>query len=141
MQMLAKERVLLVDDEPQVLVALEDLLCERFCVLKSQSAEDALRLMQDERDIAVVVTDQRMPHMSGDELLAQIHEASPILRIMVTGYADLGAVVRAVNEGRIFAYVTKPWNAEDLCLKVDKAVEQFRLAKELAQERQLLHDL
>jgi two-component system, cell cycle sensor histidine kinase and response regulator CckA len=141
MQALAKERVLLVDDEPQVLVALEDLLGDRFCVIKTESAEDALRLMKREEDIAVVVTDQRMPRMTGDELLAQLDSSSSALRIMVTGYADLSAVVRAVNEGRIFAYVTKPWNAEDLCLKVDKAVEQFRLAKELAHERQLLHDL
>jgi two-component system, cell cycle sensor histidine kinase and response regulator CckA len=141
MQALAKERVLLVDDEPQVLVALEDLLGDRFCVIKTESAEDALSLMKREENIAVVVTDQRMPRMTGDELLAQLDSSSAALRIMVTGYADLSAVVRAVNEGRIFAYVTKPWNAEDLCMKVDKAVEQFRLAKELAHERQLLHDL
>jgi PAS domain S-box-containing protein len=79
--------------------------------------------------------------MNGDELLAKVGETADALRILVTGYADLSAVIRAVNEGRIFAYVTKPWNADDLRLKVDKAAEHFLLNKELAYERQLLHDL
>jgi two-component system cell cycle sensor histidine kinase/response regulator CckA len=137
----AKERVLLVDDEPQVLVALEDLLCEKFVCFKAQSAERALRILEQERDIAVIVTDQRMPRMNGDELLAQVAETADALRILVTGFADLSAVIRAVNDGKIFAYVTKPWNADDLRLKVDKAADHFRLNKLLAYERQLLHDL
>src|SRR5690606_14295983 len=69
------------------------------------------------------------------------HERYEAQRIMVTGYADLSAVVRAVNEGQIFAYVTKPWNEEDLRLKVSKAAEQFRLSRELAEEKKLLDDL
>jgi PAS domain S-box-containing protein len=141
MQVAARQRVLLVDDEPQVLVALEDLLSDRFIVFKSESAVDALDIIQRERDIAVVITDQRMPKMNGDELLAALGETSDASRIMVTGFADLSAVIRAVNDGKIFAYVTKPWNAEDLRLKVRKAAEHFSLVKELADERQLLHDL
>jgi PAS domain S-box-containing protein len=131
----------LVDDEPQVLVALEDLLSDQFTVFKTESAKDALDIVQRERDIAVVITDQRMPRMSGDELLAALDKSSDASRILVTGFADLSAVIRAVNDGKIFAYVTKPWNAEDLRLKVNKAAEHFWLVKELADERQLLHDL
>jgi PAS domain S-box-containing protein len=138
---LAKQSVLLVDDEPQVLVALEDILSEEFTVFKTQSPETALRMVEDQGDIAVVLSDQRMPKMSGDELLSQLCGTSDATRILVTGYADLGAVIRAVNEGRIFAYVTKPWNPEDLRLMVRKAAEHFRLAQDLAHERQLLHDL
>jgi len=141
MESLSKERVLLVDDEPQVLVALEDLLCDKFVVLKAESAEHALDLIGNERDIAVVITDQRMPKMTGDELLVKLAGSTDATRIMVTGFADLSSVIRAVNDGKIFAYITKPWNAQDLQLKVDKAVEHFRLVKELAYERQLLHDL
>jgi PAS domain S-box-containing protein len=141
MQSKAKQRVLLVDDEPQVLIALEDLLCEKFVVLKAHSGEKALDVLERERDIAVIVTDQRMPRMNGDELLAKVAESADALRILVTGFADLSAVIRAVNEGKIFAYVTKPWNADDFRLKVDKAADHFRLNKELAYERQLLHDL
>lgn len=141
MQSSAKQSVLLVDDEPQVLVALEDLLSDQFTVFKTESAKDALDIMRRERDIAVVITDQRMPRMSGDELLAALGSSSDASRILVTGFADLSAVIRAVNDGKIFAYVTKPWNAEDLRLKVNKAAEHFWLVKELADERQLLHDL
>ncbi|HEY2407485.1 MAG TPA: response regulator [Polyangiaceae bacterium] len=136
-----KERVLLVDDEPQVLVALEDLLSDEFVIYKADSAQKALTVVRAEPDIAVVVTDQRMPQMSGDELLARLGDTSDASRILVTGFADLSAVVRAVNEGKIFAYITKPWNGDDLRVKVAKAAEHFRLAKELAHERNLLHDL
>ncbi|HEX4337162.1 MAG TPA: response regulator [Polyangiaceae bacterium] len=141
MQAPAKERVLVVDDEPQVLVALEDLLSDRFTVFKTATGEDALRLMEQEQDIAVVITDQRMPRMSGDELLAKLSNWTDTQRILLTGFADLSAVIRAVNDGKIFSYVTKPWSPEDLQLKVQSAVDHFRLSKELAAERQLLHDL
>jgi len=137
----ARKSVLLVDDEPQVLVALEDLLSEEFTVLKTESPATALRLVEQEKDIAVVVSDQRMPGMNGDELLTRLHQSCDATRILVTGFADLSAVVRAVNEGRIFAYVTKPWRPEELQLLVRKAAEHFRLAQELAHERTLLHDL
>jgi two-component system cell cycle sensor histidine kinase/response regulator CckA len=133
-----RERVLLVDDEPQVLIALEDLLSEDFAVIKTDSAEAALAIVNTEGNIAVVVTDQRMPKMTGDELLSKLATSSPAERILVTGYADLSAVIRAVNDGKIFAYVTKPWSPEDLRMKVHKAAEHFRLANELAHERRLL---
>src|SRR4051812_39209939 len=136
-----RERVLLVDDEPQVLVALEDLLGDKFSVVKTTSPHDALRVLEEQDDIAVVVTDQRMPKMTGDQLLGQLRPTCKALRILVTGFADLNAVVRAVNEGRIFAYITKPWDANDLRDKIDRAVESFRSTKELVDERQLLHDL
>jgi response regulator RpfG family c-di-GMP phosphodiesterase len=141
MQVEVKDRVLLVDDEPQILVALEDVLSEKYVVFKADSGESALNLLARERDIAVVVTDQRMPKMNGDELLANLTGSFDASRIMVTGFADLSAVIRAVNDGRIFAYITKPWNPDDLRLKVAKAAEHFRLVKEIEQERQLLHDL
>jgi PAS domain S-box-containing protein len=137
----ARESVLLVDDEPQVLIALEDLLSDEFTVLKTVSPEIALELAEREPSIAAVVSDQRMPGMTGDELLSRLHRSCDASRILVTGFADLTAVVRAVNEGRIFAYVTKPWNPKDFQLLVRKAVEHFRLAQELAHERTLLRDL
>jgi PAS domain S-box-containing protein len=141
MQAEVRERVLLVDDEPQILVALEDVLSEKFVVFKAESGERALNVLERERNIAVVVTDQRMPKMTGDELLVNLARSFDATRIMVTGFADLTAVISAVNDGRIFAYVTKPWNPDDLRLKVAKAAEHFRLVKEIEYERQLLHDL
>jgi two-component system, cell cycle sensor histidine kinase and response regulator CckA len=141
MSALNKERVLLVDDEPQVLVALEDILCDEFTILKTSSPMEALEFIDSDRDIAVVLTDQRMPSMTGDRLLAHVEQASDALGIMITGFADLSAVVAAVNAGRLFAYVTKPWNSDDLRFKVQQAADRFRLSQELANERRLLHDL
>jgi PAS domain S-box-containing protein len=138
---LSKERVLLVDDEPQILTALEDLLGDSYTVFKSESPESALSLVEQNRDIAVVITDQRMPHMNGDEFLRKIGENSLAMRIMVSGFADLPAVLRAVNEGKVYAYVTKPWDEEDLLSKVQTAAAHFRLAQELEYERRLLRDL
>ena len=137
----AKESVLLVDDEPQVLVALEDLLGDDFVVFKTGSPEEALDMVNRDPSIAVVISDQRMPKMSGDELLSKLARSSDARKILVTAFADLSAVVRAVNEGRIFAYVTKPWDAEDLRHKVRSAAEHFRLAHELASERRLLNSI
>jgi PAS domain S-box-containing protein len=134
-----RDRVLVVDDEPQVLIAVEDLLSDQYIVLKTDSPEVALKMVRSEPEIAVVLSDQRMPKMLGDELLSKLAASSSASRILVTGYADLTAVVRAVNEGKIFAYVTKPWNPEDLRLKVAKAAEHYRLNAELTHERQLLN--
>lgn len=135
------ERVLVVDDEPQVLLALEDLLGDDFVVLTAGSAEQALSLVQAESELAVVVTDQRMPKMTGDELLSRLDGKSDAVRMLLTGFADIEAVTRAVNQGRIFAYVPKPWTSSDLRLKVQRAAEHFRLARELDLERRLLRDL
>ena len=137
----AKARVLVVDDEPQVLVALEDLLSDEFVVIKAESGEHALRVLEHEPDFAVIVSDQRMPKMSGDEFLSRLEGHSDATRLLITGFADLSAVIRAVNDGRIFAYVAKPWEPGDFRIKVQRAAEHFKLAQELAQERRLLRDL
>ncbi|HSU42377.1 MAG TPA: diguanylate cyclase, partial [Polyangiaceae bacterium] len=136
-----KARVLVVDDEPQVLVALEDLLSDEFVVIKAESGEHALRVLEHEPDFAVIVSDQRMPKMSGDEFLSRLEGHSDATRLLITGFADLSAVIRAVNDGRIFAYVAKPWEPGDFRVKVQRAAEHFKLAQELAQERRLLRDL
>src|SRR6186713_1560029 len=100
-------RILVVDDEPQVLLALQDLLEDEFEVETAEEATEALRIVESDPRIAVVLSDQRMPEMSGDELLAKVRQHSSATRMLCTGYADLEAVVRSVNEGKIFAYVTK----------------------------------
>lgn len=136
-----QERVLVVDDEEQVLVALEDVLSTDYQVLTANSPALALRLMEVEKDVALVISDQRMPGMTGDELLTRIADKSDATRMMVTGYADLNAVVRAVNNGSIFAYVTKPWDPTDLQQMVKKGVDRFDLQRKLARRNQLLEDL
>ncbi|HYP86959.1 MAG TPA: EAL domain-containing protein, partial [Polyangiaceae bacterium] len=130
--------MLLVDDEPQVLVALEDLLGDEFDVTAVNEPTRALRIAEEDPNIAVVLSDQRMPGMTGDELLSRLRRRSAASRILCTGYADLPVVVRSVNEGNIFAYVTKPWDTVDLRLKIQHAADHFRLNLELAHEKQLL---
>ncbi len=137
----AKQHVLLVDDEPQILMALEDLLGDDYTVLKSETPQRALDLVRAHQQIAVVITDQRMPQMNGDEFLSKIGDHSHALRIMVSGFADLPAVLRAINDGKVYAYVTKPWDEHDLLRKVQTAADHFRLAQELEYERRLLRDL
>jgi diguanylate cyclase (GGDEF)-like protein len=136
-----KSRVLVVDDEPQILAALTDVLEGEYEVLTASSPVLALRILESEKDIAVVISDQRMPGMTGDELLSLLADLSDATRVMVTGYSEISAVIRAVNSGRIFAYLTKPWQPPDLQLTVKKSVEHFELMRKLARERQLLEDL
>jgi diguanylate cyclase (GGDEF)-like protein/PAS domain S-box-containing protein len=128
---LDKDRVLVVDDEPQVLLAIEDLLSDDYSVVTAQSGPRALELVQQQHEFAVVLSDQRMPAMTGAELLERVQDVSPASRILFTGFADLTAVIRAVNHGKIFAYVTKPWQSDDLRMLVRRAVEHFRLSQEL----------
>ena len=132
-----RNRVLVVDDEVQILSAVEDLLEDDFDVVTASSAEEALRIVERCR-IAVIISDQRMPGMNGDEFLASARELSAATRILITGYADLDAVVRAVNDGQIYAYLSKPWDPDHLQMLVSRAAEHSALLDELHEERQLL---
>jgi len=133
--------LLVVDDEPQVLTALKDQLEDEYTVFVQTSASSALEFLKSKPSVSVIISDQRMPEMAGDEFLSRARKISGATRILITGYADLKAVVRAINEGRIFGYISKPWDAAQLKITVHKAVEYFEMTRELAQERALLHNL
>lgn len=133
--------VLIVDDEPQVVEALTDLLEDEYRVFTETSAAVALKRIEADRGISVVLCDQRMPRMPGDQLLAHAREVSAATRLLITGYADLEAVVRAVNEGKIFGYISKPWDPDALRIMVHRAMEYHDLNQELEHERALLRDL
>lgn len=137
----SRARVLIVDDEPQVLIAMQDALGDEFETLTATTGTHALELIRSEPDIAVIISDQRMPLMTGDQILELAGKACKATRILFTGYADLTAVIRAVNHSRIFAYLTKPWNGDHLRNTVRQAVEQYQLTRDLAHERKLLGDL
>src|SRR5260221_7732511 len=124
-----RERILVVDDEPQLLTALTDTLEDLFEVVATNRPAHALELAAADAEIAVVISDMLMPDMTGDELLSRLRGVSQANRMVITGRADLTAVIRAVNEGNIFAYVTKPWANDDLQLKVRLAAGQFRLTR------------
>lgn len=111
---LTKGRVLCVDDEPNILRALSWLLRKDFTVVTASSANEGLELIRN-GDFDVVISDQRMPEMSGVDFLNQVRERAPrAMRILLTGYSDLQAVLRSVNESEIFRFVTKPWDVNEL---------------------------
>jgi PAS domain S-box-containing protein len=133
--------ILAVDDEPDILVALEDLFEDEYRVLTTSRPAEALELIAAEPDIDVILSDQRMPGLTGDALLARAREISDAQAILLTGYADISAVVSALNRGGITGYITKPWDPALLRNAVRGAYERHRLTRELATERALLRGL
>jgi len=126
-----KYRILFVDDEAGVLKAMLRIFRqEHYDLLTAISGEEALSVMAEE-PVQVVISDHRMPGMSGTDLLREIKKRHPAtIRIMLTGYADVDAVMGAVNDGAVYKFITKPWNDEDLRLTVSLALEQYDLIKE-----------
>ncbi|MCB0780917.1 MAG: response regulator [Flavobacteriales bacterium] len=123
-------RVLYVDDEQANLKAFRATFRRDFQVLTASSGAEALELLNSE-PVHVVISDQRMPGMTGAELLAEVSELHPAcMRMLLTGYADIEAVIDAVNRGRIYAYATKPWDAQDLKLRIEQAHEVHSLRAE-----------
>lgn len=121
-----KGRVLCVDDEPNILRALSWLLKKEFQVVTAQSAHDGLELIRT-GDFDVVISDQRMPEMSGVDFLNQVRILAPrAMRILLTGYSDMQSVLRSVNESEIFRYVNKPWDVTELPGIVAQAAEIAR---------------
>jgi signal transduction histidine kinase len=130
--------LVVVDDEPEVLHSVYDLFRLDYRVLtftRGQTAVEAIRA----GDAHVVLTDQRMPEMTGVEFLRKVQELSPeTTRLLFTGYADLKAVIDAINQGNVYRYITKPWDPDELQLVVRQAVEQRDL---LVEKRRLLAEL
>ena len=134
------DRILVVDDEPQILSSIQDLLEDDFDVVTCSTAEEALSHL-GKNHIAAILSDQRMPGMNGDEFLEKAREVSEATRVLITGYADLEAVVRAVNNGQIYAYVSKPWDPHHLKIMVERAVEHYELLDKLRHEKNLMTTL
>ncbi|KVU08549.1 two-component system response regulator [Burkholderia ubonensis] len=125
--------ILLVDDEPAVLSALKRLLRPaRHEVLTADGGEAALELLAS-TEVDLIVSDMRMPHMSGAAFLARARDLQPdTMRILLTGYSEIDSVVQAINEGGIYRYLNKPWDDHDLLLTIEQALEQRRLRREAA---------
>ena len=125
--------ILIVDDEPGILESLELTLGADYRVFTAATGEEGLAVLERE-NIALIITDQVLPSMSGVEFLEQAFQRSPAaIRMMLTGYADIGSLARAVNEGRIYRYIAKPWEPDDLRIDVRRALEAYELVGENAQ--------
>ena len=124
--------VLVVDDEPDILRSFRYNYGEDFDVLTAESGARGLDLLAA-HDVAVIVADQRMPSMSGTEFLERSMDVRPdAIRIILTGFTDVDALIHAVNLSRIYRYVTKPWSSEELRLTLLRAIEAFQLGRENA---------
>ena len=117
--------LLIVDDEPDVCDSVHDLLRREFRVLKANSAEEGYRIMQEE-EVHIVMSDQRMPQITGVELLTKVKARHPqAIRMLFTGFADLESIIAAINQGHIYQFMKKPWQPEELIAAVRQAAVEF----------------
>jgi two-component system response regulator HupR/HoxA len=125
--------ILVVDDEPAILESIELTLGDDYRVLTARSAREGVEVLERE-EVSLVIADQVMPGVSGAEFLERAVAIQPrAVRIMLTGYADVNAIVRAINDGKIYRYIQKPWEPDQLRLDVKTALEAYRLTSENAQ--------
>jgi response regulator RpfG family c-di-GMP phosphodiesterase len=120
-----KITVLYVDDEENNLFSFKATFRVKYNILTAISGDEALKILEA-KQIHIIISDQRMPEMTGVEFLEIVLGKFPgPMRILLTGYADMAAVVDAVNKGKIFHYLTKPWNEEELDLTINRAYEKY----------------
>jgi adenylate cyclase len=130
--------ILVVDDEGEILYSLRSLLRKDYDFHAAQSGYEGLRVLE-RVPIQVVLADQRMPEMTGVDFLAQVRQRYPeITRLLLTGYADLRAVIDAINQGHVFHYITKPWDSNELLLVLRQACAEH---DQQAERRRLLSDV
>lgn len=129
-------RVLLVDDDLDIISAFQRNLRKHFVIKTAINGIEALELIRDNPPFAVIISDYNMPIMTGIELLSAVRKVSPdTVRVMLTGFADLDTSMNAVNEGSVFRFLTKPVNTEILIKTIEDCIEQHRL---ITSEKELL---
>jgi response regulator RpfG family c-di-GMP phosphodiesterase len=115
--------ILFIDDEPMILSSLERLFEDDYTIFTAESGSKALEILRREK-VSVIVSDQRMPEMLGHEVLSYAKDINPnAIRILLTGYSDIDDTIRSINDGEIFRYVNKPWQAKKLAETVSLACE------------------
>ena len=125
-----KIRVLYIDDEEHNLTSFKASFRRDFKIYTASSAEEAREFLK-EQEVQVIITDQRMPEETGVEFLSSILEAHPEpIRMLLTGYSDIGAVIDSINKGQVYKYITKPWNEHELKINIENAFEVFALRRE-----------
>jgi sensor histidine kinase YesM len=133
--------ILYVDDEADNLLAFKAVFRRQYNIFSAQSAEEALTILSSQ-SIDLIISDQRMPHTTGVAFFEQILSEFPNpIRMILTGYSDVQAIVDAINKGKIYHYITKPWKMEELKVIMDNALETYSLKhqnRQLEEERNLL---
>ncbi|MFB2876993.1 response regulator [Floridanema aerugineum] len=130
-----KAKMLVVDDEPDNLDLLYRTFRRDFQVLKAESGIQALEVLATEGEVAVIISDQRMPEMKGTEFLSKTVPQFPdTVRIILTGFTDIEDLVDAINSGQVYKYITKPWDPLELKGVVQRATETYELLKQRTEE-------
>ncbi|MBD2079575.1 SpoIIE family protein phosphatase [Leptolyngbya sp. FACHB-17] len=126
-----KLKLLIVDDEPDNLDLLYRTFRRNFEVIRAKSAIEALKVLDQQGEVAIIISDQRMPEMLGTEFLSRTADRFPdTIRIVLTGYTDVEDLVDAINSGKVFKYITKPWKPQQLQVVVEQAAETYRVLKQ-----------
>jgi CheY-like chemotaxis protein len=134
-----RPRILVVDDEEAILETMAFTFEDEYEVFTSTDARRALDILDENAPIAVVLSDQRMPNMSGVEFVTEVCRRHPTtVRMILTGFADMDAIIQAINDGHVYAYITKPWEPDQLKQLMKQAVDRHRLE---AENERLLADL
>ncbi|MBD1897418.1 response regulator [Coleofasciculus sp. FACHB-129] len=130
-----KPKMLVVDDEPDNLDLLYRTFRRDFNVLRAESGIHALEVLATEGEVAVIISDQRMPEMKGTEFLSRTVPKFPdTVRIILTGFTDVEDLVEAINSGQVYKYITKPWDPNELKAVVQRAADTYELLKQRTEE-------
>jgi response regulator RpfG family c-di-GMP phosphodiesterase len=133
-----KITILYVDDEENNLTSFKATFRLRYNVITALSGEEALKMLEN-RHVELIITDQRMPNMTGIEFLEKVLDKFPEpMRLLLTGYADMTAVIDSVNKGKIFHYLTKPWNEEEVEKTLKRAIEAYEEKQKMKEMNQKL---
>jgi CheY-like chemotaxis protein len=135
----SRPRILVVDDEEAILETMTFTFEDEYEVYTSTDPRKALEILDEKQPIAAVLTDQRMPDMSGVEFVTEVCKRHPLtVRMVLTGFSDIEAIIQAINDGHVYAYITKPWEPEQLKQLMKQAVDHYNLSSE---NERLLADL
>jgi len=127
----SRPRILVVDDEEAILETMMFTFEDDYEVFTSTDARRALDVLDQNAPIAAVLTDQRMPNMSGVEFVTEVCKRHPsTVRMILTGFSDMDAIIEAINDGHVYAYITKPWEPDQLKQLMKRAVEHYYLTVE-----------
>ena len=133
-----KITILYVDDEEHNLLSFKATFRMKYTILTAISADEAVKVMEA-KPVEIIFTDQRMPNITGIEFLEKILDKYPDpMRILLTGYADMNAVIDAVNKGKIFHYLSKPWNEEEVDITIQRAYDVYLKKQEIREMNEKL---
>jgi adenylate cyclase len=124
-----KVKVLYVDDEENNLISFRAALRIHYEIFTANNAEDGIKILRQEQ-IPIIITDQRMPEITGVQFLEQVIPEFPdSIRMILTGFSDIEVIIQAINTGRVFRYITKPWDENELKMTIDNAISLFNLSQ------------